>query len=481
MLRLVLCAWLLAAGGTATAATLPAQFVESTLASGLQNPTAMAFAPDGRLFITEQSGRVRVVSGGVLRSTPFVTLTVNSSGERGLLGVAFDPEFESNQFVYLYYTATMPTIHNRVSRFTANGNVALAGSEVVILDLETLGATNHNGGAIHFGNDGTLFIAVGDNAIGSNAQSLGTRLGKILRVNADGTIPADNPFFETANGNNRAIWARGLRNPFTFSFQRGTATMFINDVGQNTWEEINRGRAGANYGWPATEGETTDPRFVSPVHAYDHGEGCAITGGAFYNPQTAQFPAAYTSSYFFADFCGGWIRRRAADGNVTGFATGIPSPVDLQVGADGSLYYLARGSGSTTGVVRRVAFTGPRVMLTANGEEGPVVLAASDPLTVSLTFDTGNASTVDPAEVYVGVATLVGTFWLDPATRTFLPTPTRLFTGALADFGPIDLVNVASVSGLSGPYWWFTLVDADANGVPNGTFADVVLTVVPRP
>jgi glucose/arabinose dehydrogenase len=481
MLRSALCALLLAASGTATAATLPAQFVESTLASGLRNPTAMAFAPDGRLFITEQGGRLRVVSGGVLRTTPFVTLTVNSAGERGLLGVAFDPGFASNQFVYLYYTATTPAIHNRVSRFTANGDVAVAGSEVVILELETLGATNHNGGAIHFGADGTLFVAVGDNAIGSNAQSLGSRLGKILRVNADGTIPSDNPFFETANGNNRAIWARGLRNPFTFSFQRGTARLFINDVGQNTWEEINEGLAGANYGWPATEGETNDPRFVSPIHAYDHGDGCAISGGAFYNPQTAQFPAAYTGSYFFADFCGGWIRRRAADGAVTGFATGIPSPVDLQVGADGSLYYLARGSGSTTGVVRRVAFAGPRVMLTANGEEGPVVLSASDPLMVSLTFDAGNASTVDPAKVYIGVATLVGTFWLDPATRTFLPTPTRMFTGALSDLGPINLVNAASVSGLSGPYWWFTLVDADANGVPNGTFVDVVLTLVPNP
>src|SRR5688500_12978858 len=128
--------WTLASA--AAAATLPAGFVESLVASGLQRPTAMAFAPDGRLFIAQQGGQLRVVSNGTLLAAPFVSLTVNSSGERGLLGIAFDPAFLSNRFVYLYYTATTPAIHNRVSRFTANGNVAAPGSEVPILDLEPL-------------------------------------------------------------------------------------------------------------------------------------------------------------------------------------------------------------------------------------------------------------------------------------------------------------------------------------------------------
>src|SRR5882672_6802243 len=132
------------------AATLPANFTESQIASGLTNPTAMAFAPDGRLFVCQQGGQLRVIKNGSLLTTPFVTVTTDSAGERGLLGVTFDPNFATNQFVYVYYTATTPATHNRVSRFTANGDVALAGSEVVILDLNNLSAaTNHNGGAIH--------------------------------------------------------------------------------------------------------------------------------------------------------------------------------------------------------------------------------------------------------------------------------------------------------------------------------------------
>ena len=125
--------------------------------------------------------------------------------------------------------------------------------------------TNHNGGALAFGPDEKLYIAVGENAVASNAQSLGNRLGKILRLNKDGSIPSDNPFFSTASGVNRAIWALGLRNPFTFAFNASGTSMFINDVGQGTWEEINEGRAGANYGWPTTEGATTDPRFDPPT------------------------------------------------------------------------------------------------------------------------------------------------------------------------------------------------------------------------
>src|SRR5205823_3647108 len=207
----------------------------------------------------------------------------------------------------------------------------------------------HNGGAIHFGSDGKLYIAVGDNANRANSQTLSNRLGKVLRVNSDGSIPVDNPFFNTAQGANRSIWALGLRNPFTFAFQPGTTRMFINDVGQSTWEEINDGIAGSNYGWPITEGPTSNPSFRSPIYFYGHGTsnttGCAIVGGAFYNPPIAQFPSSYTGKYFFADLCSGWIRVDPSAGTADGFATGISSPVDLHVGPDGALYYLARGSG----------------------------------------------------------------------------------------------------------------------------------------
>jgi len=356
------------------AATLPPGFTETSV-NGLSNPTAMELAPDGRIFVCEQGGALRVIKNGVLLSTPFLTVGVDSNGERGLLGIAFDPNFATNHFLYVYYTVPVTPRHNRVSRFTANGDVPVAGSEQVILELDNLSsATNHNGGAIHFGPDGKLYVAVGENANGSNSQTLTNRLGKVLRINSDGTIPADNPFFNTAAGANRSIWALGLRNPFTFAFQPGTGRLFINDVGEVTWEEINDGIAGSNYGWNITEGPTSDPRFRSPLFAYQHGStattGCAIAGGAFYNPATVQFPADFVGKYFFADLCSGWIRVfNPATGTASGFASNISNPVDLKVGADGSLYYLARGSSA----VFRVQFTDP-VLISEVGSDSAVAL-----------------------------------------------------------------------------------------------------------
>jgi glucose/arabinose dehydrogenase len=348
---------------TLSAATLPAGFVEAQFGSNLGgSPTTMAFAPDGRLFVCLQGGQVRVIKNGTLLATPFVSLSVNSSGERGLLGIAFDPNFATNQFVYLYYTTSTAPIHNRISRFTANGDVAVTGSEVALVDLENLGPTNHNGGAIHFGPDGKLYAAVGENAVAANAQTLNNRLGKILRLNSDGTIPTDNPFFNTASGVNRAIWALGLRNPYTFGFQPGTGRMFINDVGAGTWEEINDGIAGSNYGWPTCEGFCSPPNsnFRNPLFQYGHGTGpttgCAIVGAAFYNPPVHQFPSSYLGKFFFADACSGWIRVfDPTTGAASDFAAGISSPVDVQVGPDGALYYLARGNGGQVFRVSAVA------------------------------------------------------------------------------------------------------------------------------
>ena len=295
---------------------------------------------------------------------------MNSSGERGLLGVAFDPNFASNQFVYVFYTATTPSMHNRISRFTANGDVAnTAVSEVVILDFDNLGsATNHNGGALHFGVDGKLYAAHGDNANGSNAQTLNNLLGKIIRMNpvpgATAQVPADNPFFGTATGKNRLIWTLGLRNPFTFSIQPGTGRTYVNDVGEVTWEEIDDARAGRNFGWQATEGPfnaSSFPQFTNPVYSYQHSgsapTGCAITGGAFYNPPVPTFPASYVGRYFFADYCSGWIYSIDPNNPATAtqFATTISSPLDLKVGSDGALYYLARGSGSVGKIVSNSA------------------------------------------------------------------------------------------------------------------------------
>jgi glucose/arabinose dehydrogenase len=367
-------------------------FTDSTVVTGISNPTAMAFAPDGRLFVCQQTGQLRVVKNGALLATPFLTLSVDSAGERGLLGVTFDPSFSVNNFVYVYYTTTSGGVHNRISRFTANGDVAVANSEVQLVNLPTLsGATNHNGGALHFGNDGKLYAAVGDNANGANAQSMSTPFGKMLRFNSDGSPPSDNPFFSSTSGVNQAIWALGLRNPFTFDVRRSTGAILINDVGQSTWEEVNLGGAGKNYGWPSTEGATSNAAFQTPVHAYPHATGtsggCAITGGAFYDPTTQQFPATYVGKYFFGDYCNGWVRRLdPATGSTSVFATGFSSLVDLRVGPEGALYYLQRGSGGTIGKISYPNSQPPAV--TSQPASSTVPVGASATFSVSASGST---------------------------------------------------------------------------------------------
>lgn len=344
----------------------PTGFSETLVDNGLNGATAFAFAPDGRIFVTEQGGKVRVIKAGTLLDQPFVDIDiadkVDSAGERGVLGVAFDPDFETNQYVYVYYTLKGTPAQNRVVRFTAQGDGAVVGSEKLVMKLDPLsGATNHNGGAIHFGKDGKLYVAVGDNANGSNAPSLETRHGKMLRINKDGTIPRDNPFFDRARGKNRAIWARGLRNPYSFDVERGTGDIFINDVGQSTWEEINRGAPKAHYGWPASEGpDRLTRKFTGPIHYYAHSgakpTGCAITGGTFYDPDTSRFPAQYAGDYFYADFCSGFIRvyDPVMDTDAS-FALNAGNPVDLEVSEDGYLYYLSRAGGA----VYRVDYAAP--------------------------------------------------------------------------------------------------------------------------
>jgi glucose/arabinose dehydrogenase len=328
---------------------LPAGFTRTTYAQGFGALlTALTFAADGRLFATEISGAVRVVSNGTLLTQPFATLPAVTGGERGLIGVALSPGFGATGHLYVHYTTADGGTHNRVSRFAALGNVA-GGAEQVLVDLPLLSAaTNHNGGAIGFGPDGRLYVAVGENGNGTLAPSLNSPLGKILRFNADGTIPTDNPFLASTSGLNRAIWARGLRNPYTFAFHPTSGRLHINDVGQASWEEINLGRAGADYGWPATEGPTSNPAHDAPILAYARSasptlfSGAAIVGGAFYDPPTPLFGGDYVGDYFFADYMAGWIYRLDPDnGNrAYAFANLGGNPTGLAVGPDGALYVL---------------------------------------------------------------------------------------------------------------------------------------------
>lgn len=363
----------------ASAATLPADFSEFAITGTITDGSAMEFAPDGKLFILEQSGTCEVYQGSGatnwtrLQANFFVDtpLSVDDFFERGLLGIAFDPNYASNRYVYVYYTnASVNPRRNRIERYTANatGDKALAGSATLLMELDALSAGNHNGGAIHFGPDGKLYVGVGENANSSNAQSLNNRLGKILRLNPDPSdpIPADNPttfpgIAGSPTGDNRAIWAVGLRNPFTFAFRPHSSKMHINDVGAGTWEEINVGVAGKNYGWPTTEGpfsQASFPNFTHPIVYYHHSNGAlsmpplsgftgsVITGGAFYLPTVQNFPDDYIGDYFFADLNSQWIKRYDGAANtVQNFAFSAGGPVDMRVGSDGALYYLARFSG----------------------------------------------------------------------------------------------------------------------------------------
>jgi glucose/arabinose dehydrogenase len=342
-------------------AALPAGFSQVLVSGSIPSPTTMAFAPDGRIFVAQQTGQLRVIKNGVLLSQPFVTLSVSSSGERGLLGIAFDPNFSSNHFIYLYYTRSNAA-NNRISRFTASGDTVVPGSEVVVLDLDPLsGATNHNAGNIKFGLDGKLYVCVGENADSAKAQNLDTYMGKILRINSDGSAPGDNPF-PTGSAQRMRIWEYGMRNPFTMAIQPGTGKIFVDDVGEHTWEEINDCSVGGlNFGWARAEGISGNPLYTNPVYTYGHGSGtgigCAITGGTFFNPVNTNYPSTYIGNYFFLDVCGTWIDMLTPNGGTwtrSNFGTGIAgSPVCITTGPDGALYFLSRDNSS----LYKIAYT----------------------------------------------------------------------------------------------------------------------------
>ncbi|HMO27493.1 MAG TPA: PQQ-dependent sugar dehydrogenase, partial [Tepidisphaeraceae bacterium] len=453
-------------------ATVPAGFSDTAVVSNLSLPTAMALLPGGRMLITQQAGALRVVKNGALLAGAALNVTTTSTGERGLLGIAVDPDFTSNGHIYLYYTATSSTIHNRLSRFTMSGDSVVGGSEFVLLDLPTVSATNHNGGAIHFGGDGKLYVAVGENAVPSLSQQVNHTFGKMLRVNPDGTIPTDNPFYNTNTGINRTVWSLGLRNPYTFAVHPDNGRMFINDVGQNTWEEINEGAVGANYGWPTTEGDfnpATYPNFTRPLYSYQHiGGGRAIAGAAFYTPDFMQFPASYAGAYFFGDYVNGNIwtinpDAPPASGAAPVFATGAGTLVDIDVAPDGSVYYLQRNT-STTGQLGRIQYTANLAPTISTHPQSQTV-SAGQPVTFSVQANgvpalqyqwqrnnqningaTGSSYTISAAQLgdsgatfRVIVTNAYGSATSNPATLTVTanqpPVPTIVSPAAGATFG----------------------------------------------
>ena len=356
---------LLALSLAARGATLPTGFAETRVATGLASPTAMAFAPDGRLFVAQQGGALRVIKNGALLAQPFLTRQREFLRRTRPARRRVRPEFRVQQLrVRLLHDVDQPRSTTALSRFTAsaaNPDVVAAGSEVQLLNLPNLSsATNHNGGAIHFGTDGKLYIAVGDNANSANAQSLhDARWARCCASMPMARFPRTIPSSARPPASTRRSGRAACAIPFNFAIDRTNGRIHVNDVGQDTWEEVNHGDRGRQLRLAADRGPQSGRRRGRALSDPYLSERRLVLRhhrrGVLSARRPRHFPAEYAGRYFFGDFCGGFIRMLSPPNYTTstGFATGISSLVDIQVHPDGSLYYLARGGGE----VFRVQFT----------------------------------------------------------------------------------------------------------------------------
>ncbi len=404
------------------ASTVPAGFVDTSVAFAL-SPTALAFTPmpDAKMYVTRQEGIVEVFELDGTHVTQAINIDPEVCGdaERGLMGMALDPAFASNRYIYLFANFGPCDANNvgRVVRYTVENDWAFdPNSRVTIVDRIPSPGIYHSGGHLEFGKDGKLYISTGDGFTGGDpAQDKSGLSGKMLRVNPDGTPPADNPFYneagsqrcgdadgDTGAGTCQEIYAYGLRNPFGFAMDPNAAgtRFFINDVGQSTWEEIDENVPGANYGWPLREGPCaisvpctpnlpTGNGFTDPIHWLGRDDASSVTGGAFV-PNNSGWPGEFTGAYLFGEYSYGKIyrlNRTSQTGTdqythsdfVTGL--GLNSAVGLRFGpipnGGVALYYTTYFDG---GEIRRVIYTegaAPIAVLTANPTSGP------QPLTVN--------------------------------------------------------------------------------------------------
>lgn len=389
---LIACLLLAAAGacsdGDGGGTGLDGTFQEETVASGFTRATAFAFTPDGRILVAEQGGAVSVIKDGAVLDQPFIELEVNRHHERGLLGIAVDPDFTSNGYVYLYYVVeNSPDVSDgpktaQLIRVTADGDVAATGSELVLLgsvvgdaerpscydqpagvDCIPADAASHNGGGIGFTADGKLLIALGDAEQFLPAQDLDYLGGKLVRINRDGSAPEDNPFYDGPDAARSRVWALGLRNPFTLAMRPGTDIAYIGDVG-SFYEEIDLSARGANYGWPCFSGpqpEIEDPvcdelraqdGHTPALYAYERTEdGAAVIVAGFY--QGDNYPDELDGAFLFGDFIQGTISAlrvdeddNLIDDTVEVIYEAADAPVDFAFAPDGDLYYLSINLGA---------------------------------------------------------------------------------------------------------------------------------------
>lgn len=339
------------------------------VAGSFNNPLYVTAPPGdtGRLFVVEQAGTIRIVQHGVLLTTPFMDITgrVGSGGERGLLSMAFHPSYATNGFFYVNYTDLNGDTH--VERFTvsaADSNVADTASHHLIIFIPQP-YPNHNGGLVMFGPDGMLYIGMGDGGSGGDpqnrAQNPDSLLGKLLRLDVDGgdpyVIPIGNPY--KSGGGAPEIWALGLRNPWRFSFDPPSGQLYIADVGETMWEEVDvepASQPGLNYGWRIMEGAhcfNPDPcnfaGLTFPRVEYSHADGCAVMGGYVYR---GTFSPALVGQYFFADLCAGWLRSFTFSNNAVTSRTlwtpdnGLSSPHSFGQDARGEIYVVDGGAGT---------------------------------------------------------------------------------------------------------------------------------------
>jgi glucose/arabinose dehydrogenase len=354
-----------------SAQVFPPGFQVTKVGEGL-NPTDMKFSPNGEyLFITDKTGKVFLVEDDVLSTTPILDISsaIMVDGEMGLTHVCVDPDFTTNYYVYLYFT--LPNRRNRISRFTFNTSTKILDAEFILTTLDPMTGDIHTGGAMNFGKDGKLYVATGESSHPAWSQDFYSQLGKVLRMEKDGSIPTDNPYYNDLPGDYRYIYALGLRNPFAADVHPVTGRHFICDVGQNAYEEINELERAANYGWSTIEGPiqpaTAAPdNYKDPVLYYNHDDGCAVVGAAFYAPAQPTFPAQYFNKFFYGDYCNQSIKMMDPDTyqDLGVFASDLKRPVAFAVKPTGEFYYLDRGGlpqhgeENVDGILWKVAYTG---------------------------------------------------------------------------------------------------------------------------